>query len=252
MAIVQGIGAPRLTDSGETGLTRVGGFVNVRTAGTRDLVKNLLALSSAARSQKILKKVCRAASMPIMRMYASEAARHEATGNLHRSVTRVYREYETGGAMIVGPRQTGKGVSKTGAESGNHSWLVEFGSGPRRPGTEGRRTYVNIHQRINGQMKRHSSANDEQFAKAGRGYYFLMGSLNERAGAGGKAGYSRDFSDSYGRRKQHPISLKPGQTIKPMKALGLMQKTINAQSASVLAILRESLSREIRVRGGAA
>lgn len=252
MAIVQGIGAPRIFDGGETGLQATRGFVNIRTAGARDLVKNLLALSSAARSQQILRKVCRAAALPIMKMYAQQAQQHEATGNLARSVTRVYREYESGGAMVVGPRQTGKGASKAGAESGNHSWLVEFGSGRRRPGTEGRRTYINIHQRINGKMKRHSSANDEQFSRMGTGYYFLMGSINERAGAGGRRGYSRDFSDSYGTRRQHPITLKPGDTIAPMPALGLMQKTVDAQSASVLNILRTSLAREITIRGGAA
>lgn len=252
MAIVQGIGSPRILESGETGLQRVSGFVNVRTAGARELVKNLLALSSQARSQQILRKVCRAAALPIMKTYAAEASKHEATGNLARSVTRVYREYESGGAMIVGPRQTGRGASRVSAESGNHAWLVEFGSGARKPGTKGRRTYVNVHQFINKRMHRHSSMNDEQFAKAKSGYYFLMGSMDERAGAGGKPGYSRDFSDSYGSRRQHPITLKPGDTIKPMKALGLMQKTIDSQAAGVLAILQASLAKEITIRGGAA
>lgn len=252
MALEQGIGSPRILDGGETGLQRASGFVNVRTAGVRDLVKNLLGLASQARSQQVLRKVCRAASTPIMKTYSAEAQRHEATGNLARAVTRVYREYESGGAMVVGPRQTGRVASSAERASANHAWLVEFGSGSRRPGTKGRRTYVNVHQAINGKMTRHSSANDEQFARMGKGYYFLMGSMDERAGAGGRRGYSRDFSDSYGKRKQHPIALKPGETIEPMPALGLMEKTINAQQASVFSILRASLDREITIRGGAA
>jgi hypothetical protein len=159
--------------------------------------------------------------------------------------------------MIVGPRQTGRQASRAGKASANHAWLVEFGSGARKPGSQGRRVYINVHQAINRKMnlrstRRSFSTNDEAFSRMGAGYYFLMGSLNERAGAGGKPGYSRDFSDSRGTREQHPIVLRPGETIAPMPALKLMQNTIDSQQASVLALLRSGLERQITVRGGAA
>jgi hypothetical protein len=239
---------------GATGLEQANQFVTIRTAGVRELVDKLNSLATSLEANDALKKIVRRASRIVMNEYKAMAERHEATGNLAKSVTIVRRSYNNGrggkaAVDIIGPRQTGRNASQEGAESGNHAWLVEFGSGPRRPGTQGRRIYVNVHQAINGRMQLHpgKSMNDEQFKNAGRGYYFLMGSLRERAGAGGKPGYSRDFAIN-GKGKQHPITLQPGETIAPMPALHIMRDVIADCSGDVLSALEIGLINAINAR----
>lgn len=249
--IEQGSGLPREIEGGGTGLDSANQFVRVRTSGVRDLVQRLQALAGAAASEANLSKAVLAASRPLKQHYIGLAKQHEATGNLARSVTHKKVTYPGDGVtLIVGPRQTGATASTQSKASGNHAWLVEFGSGPRRPGSSGRRQYVNVHQSINRRMRRSGSFNNTQFEQMGRGYYFLMGSLDERAGAGGKAGYSRDFSDSYGTREQHPIALGPNDTIKPMRALKLMRNTIDATDRQVYAVLESTLQQAISAAGG--
>ena len=243
---------------GSSGLEQANQFVTIRTSGVRELVDKLNSLATAVEANETLRKIVRKASRIVMDEYREMALRHEATGNLAKSVTVVRRSYDNGrggkaAVDIIGPRQTGRNASQQGAESGNHAWLVEFGSGPRRPGTQGRRTYVNVHQAINGRMQLHpgKSMNDDQFKNAGRGYYFLMGSLRERAGAGGKPGYSRDFAGpgpGGDGRKQHPITLQPGETIAPMPAHHIMQDVITATSGDVLMSLEIGLINAINAR----
>ena len=256
------VGLPSITQNnptprdlgGSTGLEQVGQFVTIRTSGVRELVDRLNSLVTTVEANETLRKIVRKASRIVMEEYKAMAERHEATGNLAKSVTVFRRSYNNGrggkaAVDVIGPRQTGRNASQQGAESGNHAWLVELGSGPRRPGTQGRRTYVNIHQSINGRMKLHpgKSMNDDQFKNAGRGYYFLMGSLRERAGAGGSSGYSRDFAIN-GKGKQHPITLQPGETIAPMPALHIMRDVITACSGDVLTSLEIGLINAINAR----
>lgn len=248
--IEQGIGDPRELEGGGTGLDRANQFVTVRTAGVRDLVKTLQALAGSAASEAVLSKAVMKAKRPLEQHYIGLANQHEATGNLARSVTHKKVKYPEGMTVVVGPRQTGPVGSTRDKASGNHAYLVEFGTGRRKPGSQGRRAYINVHQSINRRMTRRGSFNNTQFEQMGRGYYFLMGSLDERAGAGGRPGYSRDFSDSYGTREQHPIALKPGDTIAPMKPLGLMEKTINATDRQVFEILKATLEAGITAAGG--
>lgn len=239
---------------GSTGLTQANQFVTMRTAGVRELVERLNKLAGVE-SHAILAKIVRNASRIVMEEYRTLAERHEATGNLAKSVTIIKRTYDNGRGGkavvdVIGPRQTGRSASREGAESGNHAWLVEFGSDPRKPGTKGRRTYVNIHQMVNGRMKLHpgKSMNDKQFQNASRGYYFLMGSLRER-GAGDR--YSRDFAGPGPRgdgRKQHPITLEPGETIAPMPALHLMRDVVEANSRDVHTALEIGLINAINAR----
>lgn len=255
MAISQGIGSPQILDDGQTGVERANQFVTVRTAGARDLVRRLNELVQAASSERILAEAVDRASRPIRDDYRDAARRREATGNLYRAVGKPKIKTYTGqdgpaAVAVVGPRQTGPVGSRPGAESGNHAWLVEFGTKPRKPGSRGRRTYINVHQSINKKMKFSGGFNDQEFAQMGRGFYFLMGSKYEREGARGKPGYSRDFSDSYGTREQHPISLAPGETIAGMRPLGLMERAITGNGSQALAILKAYLEREIAVRGG--
>lgn len=257
MAITQGIGAPQILEDGQTGLQRANQFVSVSTAGARDLVKRLNELVQAASSEKILSEAVDRASRPILEDYSALAQRHEATGNLYKSVDKKIKTYagENGPAAVavVGPRQTGPVGSRPGVESGNHAWLVEFGTKPRKPGTRGRRTYVNVHQSINGRMRRVGSFNDQEFSNKSRGYYFLMGSKDERVNAGGRRGYSRDFAGpgpGGDGRPQHPITLGPNETIAGMPPLSLMQDTIAANGRDCLAILRAYLETSIAIRGG--
>lgn len=240
---------------GQTGLDRANQFVIVRTAGLRDLAKRLESLSNAFESDRALRQAVNKGSNLVKTRYQRKALQHVATGNLAASVTykdRLYKNPNGGQAVvrIVGPRQTGPVGSQEGAESGNHAWLVEFGSGRRRPGTEGRRTYVNVHQLVNKRMVLHpgKSMNDEQFLNAGRGYYFLMGSLKER-GPGNR--YSRDFAGPGPRgdgRKQHPITLKPGETIEPMPAMHLMENTIQETGMDAFNAMQAVLVSAINAR----
>lgn len=255
MAITQGVGSPQVLDSGFTGVQQANQFVTVKTAGARDLVKRLNELVQAASSERILSEAVDRASRPIRDDYRNAARQREATGNLYKSVGKPKIVTYTGtdgpaAVAVVGPRQTGAVGSRPGAESGNHAWLIEFGTKDRKPGSRGRRTYVNVHQLINKRMKFSGSLNDTEFAQKGKGFYFLMGSKYKREGARGRPGYSRDFSDSYGTREQHPISLAPGETIAGMKPYGLMERAITGNGSQALSILKAYLEREIAVRGG--
>ena len=252
MSLTQGIGEARDIGGG-TALESANQFVRISTSGVRDLVKRLEELANKATTPAILRKAVRTASKPLFDDYTNRAKSHEATGNLAASVTRKYKDYPEGVVCILGPRQTGPVGSTDTARSGNHAWLVEFGTNARKPGTQGRRTYINVHQRINGKMTRAGSFNNQQFEQMGRGYYFLMGSINEpsRQG-GGKAGYSKDFMLGKDGRsgEQHPITLRPGDTLAPMPKLELMQKAISATDRQVFNILKKTLEAEITSRGG--
>lgn len=258
MAISQGVGSPQILEGGLTGVQQANQFVTVQTAGARDLVRRLNELVQAASSERILSEAVDRASRPIRDEYRDSARRHEATGNLYKSVgkpkVKTYAgENGPAAVAVVGPRQTGAVGSRPGVESGNHAWLVEFGTKPRKPGSRGRRTYINVHQSINKRMKYSGGFNDREFSQMGRGFYFLMGSKYEREGASGRPGYSRDFAGPGPRgdgRPQHPISLAPGETIEGMPAIGLMQRAINSNGSQCLQILKAYLEREIAVRGG--
>lgn len=258
MAIRQGVGLPQELEGGQTAAQRANQFVNVRTSGARDLVRRLNQLVQAASSEAILAQAVERASKPIREDYRNAAREREATGNLYKSVGKPKIKTYSGdngpaAVAVVGPRQTGAVGSRPGVESGNHAWLLEFGTKPRKPGTRGRRTYVNVHQMINKSMKRSGSFNDQQFANMGRGAYFLMGSKNERVNSAGRPGYSRDFAGPGPRgdgRPQHPISLAPNETIAGMPRLSLMENAIQRNSQETLSIMRAYLEREISIRGG--
>lgn len=224
---------------GESSLERTKGFVTIQTAGVREMARELERIAGAAAPRLLVNAVVKA-SKPIADRYAAAARQMQATGNLADSVTTEKRIYTRAAVAVTGPRQTGPVGSTDSAVSGNHAWLVEFGSGRRKPGTQGRRTYINVHTMINRRMRLHSSSNDAQFARMSRGYYFLMGSIDEPTRQGkGRSGYSRDFMLGKDGKsgEQHPITLHPGETIAPMPAHHLMEKTIQSTSGSVQALL---------------
>ena len=253
MAINPSNPSPRDVGFG-TGKSQTEGFVRIDTAGVRELAKELERVAGALAAPGLLQKCVKQASRPIAMGYKSlvskplAAGSSGATGNLAKATITRTKEYEGGqvAVAITGPRQTGPVGSEEGRESGNHAWLVEFGSGRRKPGTQNRRTYVNVHQMINGKMRKTSSAmNDEEFARRNRGYYFLMGSLNEptRQSKRGK-GYSHDFATGKD-GETHPITLGPGESIDPMPAYHPMERTIVSSAAQVQGVLAQLIQAEI-------
>lgn len=243
--ITIGEGAARIYGA-ESAKSLAEGFVTVRTSGLRELVEELQRRARAVGKPDRLKAIVTKAAKLIENDYKQRVG--DVTGNLQRSVKTRTKVYDAAVVAITGPLQTGNGASTDKQASGNHGWLVEFGSGRRRPGTQGRRTYINVHQMINGKMRRHSSANDQQFAGMSRGYYFLMGSRNEptRQAREG-SGYPHDFGFSDGR--QHPITLHPGEDYGAMPAKHPMEKTIQAQSRAVYNTLEAAIKNTIESMG---
>jgi HK97 gp10 family phage protein len=239
--ITQGEGGARSFD-GQSGKSLAEGFVTIQTAGIRELARELEAIATKLGASKALEDAVRKAADHIRTGYRAKVG--NVTGNLSKSVRIKTKVYDGATVAIVGPWQSGSGGSREGAESGNHAWLVEFGTGRRKPGTRGRRTYLNVHQMINGRMKRAGSFNNEQFANMSRGYYYLMGSINEatrQARAG--SGYPHDFGETGG--KQHPITLHPGETYAPMPAKHAMERTIEEQKGAVYSTLKKAIENTI-------
>jgi hypothetical protein len=252
MAITQSNPVPRLV-GGETSLDRTKAFVSIQTSGAREMAQRLVQVAGAY-SEKALLDAVKQASRPIAQEYRNRVKRPlvsnsaGGTGNLAKSVDTKTKSYQAGAVAvaITGPKSTGSLGADETKGSGNHSWLVEFGSGPRRPGTQGRRTYINTHKRINKRFVRSVTMNDAEFAaRRGQGYYFLMGSINERTrqGAAGK-GYSHDFMPD-GKGGTHPFTIGPGETYGAMPAFHVMERAIHATYRDVQTGLLLALQREI-------
>lgn len=233
-------GLPQMI-AGSTGLERTKGFVNIRLQGIEEMFQALVGVADKMGATQTLERIVKKAARPIYDHYKNLAEMHEATGNLAASTRIRTKSYDRAVVAIVGPEQTGRSASTTDRPSGNHAWLVEYGSQPRRPGTHGRRTYVNVHTAINGHMARHSAMADVDFAKKAAGYYFLMSSFNERTRQARRgSGYTHDFMPDEG-RGIHPMTLHPGETYGGMPALHLMERTITAQADSVRRLLEDGL-----------
>ena len=170
-------------------------FVSIQTSGAREVAKELelMALRAMKDPGKLRAKAVKSAAEIIKKAYKSKI--NNVTDNLSKSIDTRIRQYDGATVAITGPRVTGPVGADPEMGSGNHAWLVEFGTERRKPGTQGRRTYVNVHQMINGKMNRAGTFNDKQFANMGRGYYFLMGSKNER---------TRQADTGSGRREATP------------------------------------------------
>lgn len=239
--ITQGEGVARVI-RGRTGKERAQGFVTLQTAGIRELADRLEAMARGMGRSVDMSPIVRRGAKLIATGYIHRV--NDVTGGLRASVKTEVRKYQGATVAVVGPAQTGNRASTATQASGNHAWLLEFGSGRRQPGTRGRRTYINVHQAINGKMTRHSSANDQQFKNMSRGYYFLMGSRNEptRQARDG-SGYPHDFGYTNGR--MHPITLHPGDTYAPMPAKHPMERTIQAEQRAVFNTLKTAIENTI-------
>lgn len=222
-------------------LTRAQAFVRVGVYGAQPVLDTLQNVAGVMGAGAILEEVLRRAAVPIRDTYRAAARTHDATGNLARSTTIKTKTYRPGVSVaIAGPRHTGS-VGATGSvASGNHSWLVEFGShGRRTPSTRGtRKTYVNVHQMINRRMTRVARLEDsEKFAARARGSYFLMSSWREptRQARAGR-GYPHDFLPDGG-----VFTLSPGEDYGAMPAYHLMEHSIAARRTQVQGLIRNGL-----------
>lgn len=244
---------PRTLPSGRTGRQEVEGFFGLRLQGIDELIENLFEASNSVGEDATprLNAACKRAAAEIGREYVQNIP--EVTGNLAKSVRSRNIENQRArgvGVAIVGPQHVVGGSGKGGKEwdvnvkgASNHAWLVEFGTGPRRPGSQNRRAYVNVHQQINGRFRpvRNNDGgrafNNEQFERLGRGFYFIMGSRDEptrKARAG--SGYPHDFG---------PYAIGPNETYGAMPANPAMSDAILVSRGTVMRILTEAIRNEI-------
>jgi hypothetical protein len=217
-------------------MTKADAFVRVRMEGLGPLVDTLENAVGILKAGELMRPVVKKAAEPIRKTYQQKAKAHDVTGNLWKSVKNKTKVYKSGVAVaIAGPEHTGTMGATGDKPSGNHSWLVEFGSnGRRKPKTRGKRkTYINVHKLINKRFKVVARLEDsEKFEKRSRGYYFIMSSFDEPTRQAKKgSGYPHDFF----------MTLKPGETYGPMPALGLMQSTISEKRSEVNSILRAGI-----------
>lgn len=226
----------------QTGSQSANRFIRISFTGLEKVLQQFNEIADSV-DFKSKQAAVRKASEAILVGYREKAKAMEATGNLARSTKTLVRRYQKGdvAVAVTGPEQTGNAGATNKRASGNHAWLVEFGSKPRRPGTQNRRTYVNVHQRINGKMSRHASLNDAQFDNSSRGYYFLMGSINEptRQARMGR-GYPHDFMRRPGERMR-PMTLHPGETYGGMPGTHIMERTIKQSASQVRSTLESQL-----------
>ena len=220
-------------------------FVRVRFTGIGPMRDTLRNLAGEMETARILRPILRRAAIPIRDAYRSAALAHDATGNLAASSDVKTIVYRPGIAVAVaGPRHTGNIGATPSAPSGNHSWLVEFGShGRRAPRGRGKRkSYVNVHRSINLRMTLHSkNVDSKKFDKMGSGYYFLMSSWRSptrqpRLGRG----YTHDFLPDEGGGPR-VYTLKPGATYGAMPGLHLMRDTIASVGPTSQAILQNGI-----------
>lgn len=240
MAIITPNTRPRVLENGQTGLERADSFIRMRTDGAREFIEALLRLATRAGVDATgpLTAAARKAARPVMELYKENIS--DVTGNLTRSV-KVQdgkKKYPGVGIAVGGPVHVKQGkewdVLKKGA--GNHAWLYEFGTGARKPGTQGRKTLIRVHRAVNGKLSSGSGPgslfNNMQFEKMGRGYYFLMGSKNNPQRSTGPGAFVRMQNG-----KTRPMVLAADETYGAMPAEHAMEKAVKRgrqQSVSVL------------------
>lgn len=238
MAIITPNTRPRILENGQTGLERADSFIRMRTDGAKEFIEELLRLATRAGSDATapLTAAAKKAAKPVMELYKENIS--EVTGNLRRSV-RIQdgkKKYPGVGIAVAGPVHVKDGkewdVLKKGA--GNHAWLYEFGTGPRKPGSQGRKTLMYVNQRGGkvGGGGPGALFNSSQFEKMGRGYYFLMGSKNNPQRATGPGAFVQMRNG-----RTRPMVLQANQTYGAMPAENAMEKAIKRgkqQSVNVL------------------
>lgn len=252
----------RLVDGSQTGLQRAQTFSRVKLDGAQELVLALIRLSTKFGEDATipLTAAAKKAARPIMDLYVENIS--DVTGNLRRSVEirDPVKKYPATGIAVAGPThyKDGRNWDVFKKKAGNHAWLYEFGTGRRKPGSLKRRTFVNVHQRINGRMRRIGNNgrrwfNNEEFGNLGRGYYFLMGSINEehperREGSGAFVLISKDRRNANRKGTTRPALLRPGQTYGEMPPSHAMEQAINRGKTQAFGVLQKELRKLINER----
>ena len=240
---------PRVLPSGQTGAQRASSFARVNVEGARELSQALLRAATGDGIDAIgpLTAAAKKSAEQVAAAYKGNVSR--VTGNLYRSV-RVRagkKKYPGIGIAVVGPlhvvaKDDEWDLEKKGA--GNHAWLAEFGTGPRRPATQNRRTYLRVHEKINGRFNRVPNGgrpfDNEQFERMGRGFYFLVGSKNVPQRAQGKGAFVPD-----GRGGTRPYFLAPNETYPAMPAKHWMERSIQQSGPAALNSLLAALRKQI-------
>lgn len=253
---------PRLVDGVQTGSRRAQAFSRVKLDGAQDLVLKLIRLSTrfGEDATNPLTKAAKKAARPIMALYAENVS--DVTGNLRRSITikDPVNRYPATGIAVAGPAhyKEGKEWDVLKKKAGNHAYLYEFGTGRRKPGSMKRRTFVNVHQRINGRLRRignrgSSWFNNEEFENLGKGHYFLMGSKNEqhperRTGSGAFVLIKKDFRNANRKGTTRPYFLRPGATYEAMPASHAMEHAISRGKTQAFNVLKAELTKMINER----
>jgi hypothetical protein len=242
----------RVLPSGRTGAETAGDFLNFNITGIGDMIKALDRAASRCLKDPggYLQKSIIEGMNEVRDSYRGKV--NNITGNLRRAtVTRKGRKQYPGVFIAVtGPRHSVAGkewdVEEKGA--GNHAFLVEFGTSRRRPSTQNRRTYLNVHQKINRRFRPLANReggfafDNEQFERMGRGYYFLMGSINERHPAR-RTGPGAFVKKPGGGTR--PYFLSPNETYGAMPAGHIMERSIADSRSAVLNGVRASLTKFI-------
>lgn len=243
---------PRILPSGQTGRQATEGFLQIRLQGVDDLIQALFRAATRVGEDATprLNAACRKAMREVMNNYKRLIP--DVTGNLRKSVRvrGIKNQRAKGvGVAIGGPQHIVSGGGKTGEEwdvevkgAGNHAWLFEFGTGRRRPSTQNRRTYINVHQKINGRFRRigdrdKSWFDNEQFERMGRGFYFIMSSYKEKTREARRgSGYPHDFG---------PFAIAPNETYGAMRPSNAMERAILASRQRSINILTDAIRSEI-------
>lgn len=252
----------RLVDGSQTGAQRAQTFSRVKLDGAQDLVLALIRLSTRLGEDATvpLTAAAKKAAKPIMELYAENVS--DVTGNLRRSIEirGPKNSYPATGIAVAGPAhyKEGKEWDVLKKKAGNHAWLVEFGTGRRKPGSLKRRAYVNVHQRINGKMRRIGNSgrnwfNNEEFESLGRGYYFLMGSSKEehperREGSGAFVLVKYDKKKQKRDKPTRPYLLRSGETYGAMPASHAMEQAISRGKTQAFGVLEKELRKLINQR----
>lgn len=234
---------PRDVGGGFTGTQAVADFIKIRMEGEEELIAALLraAVRAGVEARGPLNAACKEALKPIMQKYKENVP--QVTGNLHRSIEirNIKGQRARGvGAAIGGPThvKTGKEWDVETKGAGNHAWLVEFGTGRRRPGTQGRRTLINLHRKTNKGFRRIGDSTqwvrNDEFDRLGRGNYFIMSSYNSPNRKRGQ-GYPHDFF----------MAIEPGETYGEMPARHAMQRALGQARSAAMSTLTDALRAQI-------
>lgn len=235
---------PRDLGGGQTGSSRVAGFVRIQV-NEKEAIEALLRAATRAGKDAtpFLNAACKEAMQGVMGEYKRLV--NNVTGNLSKSVAvrGIKNQKARGVGVAIGGPQHAKSGNEWDVEvkgAGNHAWLYEFGTGRRKAGTQGRRTPINVHQKINGRFRRQGDSTqwvrNDQFDRLGRGNYFIMSSYDEPTRQAKKgSGYPHDFF----------MALESGDTYGAMRPSHAMERAIEAARGPAMNTLIDAIKSQI-------